>query len=195
MLAVLDQLAVSFDLPILDWIQANLKSAFLNEVMPIITMFGDGGIFWIACAVILLCIPKTRKTGLGMAFALIMGLIVCNITLKPLVGRIRPYDFQEKLGVVIPLLTERMHDFSFPSGHTIASFEAATVLLINNKKLGIPAMILAVLIAFSRLYLYVHYPTDVIFSVFAGILFAFLGNWLAGKVMARFPGKKGKFEA
>lgn len=195
MLAVLDQLAVSFDLPILDWIQANLKSAFLNEVMPIITMFGDGGIFWIACAVILLCIPKTRKTGLGMAFALIMGLIVCNITLKPLVGRIRPYDFQEKLGVVIPLLTERMHDYSFPSGHTIASFEAATVLLINNKKLGIPAMILAVLIAFSRLYLYVHYPTDVIFSVFAGILFAFLGNWLAGKVMARFPGKKGKFEA
>lgn len=195
MLAVLDQLAVSFDLPILDWIQANLKNGFLNEVMPIITMFGDGGIFWIACAVILLCIPKTRKTGLGMAFALIMGLIVCNITLKPLVGRIRPYDFQEKLGVVIPLLTERMHDFSFPSGHTIASFEAATVLLINNKKLGIPAMILAVLIAFSRLYLYVHYPTDVIFSVFAGILFAFLGNWLAGKVMTRFPGKKGKFEA
>ena len=195
MLAVLDQLAVSFDLPILDWIQANLKNGFLNEVMPIITMFGDGGIFWIACAVILLCIPKTRKTGLGMAFALIMGLIVCNITLKPLVGRIRPYDFQEKLGVVIPLLTERMHDYSFPSGHTIASFEAATVLLINNKKLGIPAMILAVLIAFSRLYLYVHYPTDVIFSVFAGILFAFLGNWLAGKVMTRFPGKKGKFEA
>lgn len=195
MLAVLDQLAVSFDLPILDWIQANLKNGFLNEVMPIITMFGDGGIFWIACAVILLCIPKTRKTGLGMAFALIMGLIVCNITLKPLVGRIRPYDFQEQLGVVIPLLTERMHDYSFPSGHTIASFEAATVLLINNKKLGIPAMILAVLIAFSRLYLYVHYPTDVIFSVFAGILFAFLGNWLAGKVMARFPGKKGKFEA
>ena len=195
MLAVLDQLAVSFDLPILDWIQANLKNAFLNVVMPFITMFGDGGIFWIACAVILLCIPKTRKTGLGMAFALIMGLIVCNITLKPLVGRIRPYDFQEKLGVVIPLLTERMHDFSFPSGHTIASFEAATVLLINNKKLGIPAMILAVLIAFSRLYLYVPYPTDVIFSVFAGILFAFLGNWLAGKVMARFPGKKGKFEA
>lgn len=195
MLAVLDQLAVSFDLPILDWIQENLKNAFLDVVMPIITMFGDGGIFWIACAVILLCIPKTRKTGLGMGFALIMGLIVCNVTLKPLVGRIRPYDFQEQLGVVIPLLTERMHDYSFPSGHTIASFEAATVLLINNKKLGIPAMILAVLIAFSRLYLYVHYPTDVIFSVFAGILFAFLGNWLAGKVMARFPGKKGKFEA
>ena len=196
MLAILDQLAVSFDLPILDWIQANLKNGFLDVAMPIITMFGDGGIFWIACAVILLCIPKTRKTGLGMGLALIMGLIVCNITLKPLVERIRPYDFQQEyFQVTIQLLTERMHDFSFPSGHTIASFEAATVLLINNKKLGIPAMILAVLIAFSRLYLYVHYPTDVIFSIFAGILFAFIGNWLAGKIMARFPGKKGRYEA
>ena len=196
MLAILDQLAVSFDLPILDWIQANLKNGFLDVIMPIITMFGDGGIFWIACAVILLCIPKTRKTGLGMGLALIMGLIVCNITLKPLVQRIRPYDFQQEyFQVTIQLLTERMHDYSFPSGHTIASFEAATVLLINNKKLGIPAMILAVLIAFSRLYLYVHYPTDVIFSIFAGILFAFIGNWLAGKIMARFPAKKGRYEA
>ena len=196
MLAILDQLAVSFDLPILDWIQANLQNGFLDVVMPIITMFGDGGIFWIACAVILLCIPKTRKTGLGMGLALIMGLIVCNITLKPLVQRIRPYDFQQEyFQVTIQLLTERMHDYSFPSGHTIASFEAATVLLINNKKLGIPAMILAVLIAFSRLYLYVHYPTDVIFSIFAGILFAFIGNWLAGKIMARFPAKKGRYEA
>lgn len=196
MLAILDQLAVSFDLPILDWIQANLKNGFLDVAMRIITMFGDGGIFWIACAVILLCIPKTRKTGLGMGLALIMGLIVCNITLKPLVERIRPYDFQQEyFQVTIQLLTERMHDYSFPSGHTIASFEAATVLLINNKKLGIPAMILAVLIAFSRLYLYVHYPTDVIFSIFAGILFAFIGNWLAGKIMARFPAKKGRYEA
>ena len=196
MLAILDQLAVSFDLPILDWIQANLKNGFLDVAMRIITMFGDGGIFWIACAVILLCIPKTRKTGLGMGLALIMGLIVCNITLKPLVERIRPYDFQQEyFQVTIQLLTERMHDYSFPSGHTIASFEAATVLLINNKKLGIPAMILAVLIAFSRLYLYVHYPTDVIFSIVAGILFAFIGNWLAGKIMARFPGKKGRYEA
>lgn len=196
MLAILDQLAVSFDLPILDWIQANLKTGFLDAVMPIITMFGDGGIFWIACAVILLCIPKTRKTGLGMGIALVLGLIVCNITLKPLVQRIRPYDFQQEyFQVTIQLLTERMHDYSFPSGHTIASFEAATVLLINDKRLGIPAMILAVLIAFSRLYLYVHYPTDVIFSIVAGILFAFIGNWLAGKIMARFPGKKGRYEA
>ena len=197
MTELMNQMAVAFDLPILDWIQANLKSDLLDTVMPIITLFGDGGVFWIAIAVLLLCIPKTRKIGLGMGFALLMGLVVCNITLKPLVGRIRPYDLQEQLGVTIPLLlTDRMHDYSFPSGHTIASFEASVVLLKNNKWMGIPAVILAVLIAFSRLYLYVHYPTDVIFSVFAGILFAFLGDSLANKVVTRLPAKrKGRYEA
>jgi undecaprenyl-diphosphatase len=77
------------------------------------------------------------------------------------------------------------HDFSFPSGHTIASFEAATALALHNKKLGIPALILAGLIAFSRLYLYVHYPTDVIVSIFLGIAFAFISTWLVKKIAAK----------
>ena len=180
---LLAALAVSFDLPILDWIAANIWCPFLDVAMPIITLFGDDGIFWIAIAVILMISKKYRKIGVGMAFALIMCLIVCNITLKPLIQRPRPYDFQmEHFGVEIPLLVARMHDFSFPSGHTIASFEACTVLMLGNKKMGIPATILAVLIAFSRMYLYLHYPTDVIFSVIVGPLFGILGYFLAGKV-------------
>lgn len=204
MLNLLNSLAVSFDLPILDWIQANLQSGFMDTIWPIITLFGDAGIFWMIWATLLLFIPKHRRTGLGMWFALAMGLLICNITLKPLVGRIRPYDFQiQELGKTMgdllaggELLVDTPHDFSFPSGHTIASFEAATVLLLNSPAMGIPAMILAVLIAFSRLYLYVHYPTDVIFSVFAGILFAIIGNLLARKVpleKIKFL-KKGKYE-
>lgn len=193
----LNSCAVSFDLPILDWIQANLQSSFMDKFMPIVTVLGDAGLFWIAWAVLMLLFPKTRKIGLGMGFALIMGLLVCNVTLKPLIQRIRPYDFQEQeFGILINLLIERQHDFAFPSGHTIASFEAATVLLKNSKKMGIPAMILAVVIAFSRLYLYVHYPTDVIFSIFAGILFAFIGDALAGLVAPKLaPRKRGKYEA
>ena len=187
--------AISFDLPILDWIQANLQSAFMDTVMPIITVFGDGGIFWIVCAVILMLIPKTRRTGLGMMIAMMIGLLVCNVTLKPLIARIRPYDLQAELGVTIKLLGEAMHDFSFPSGHTIASFEAATVLLKNNRKLGIPAMILAVLIAFSRLYLYVHYPTDVLCSIVLGVIIAFIGDALAGLIApALSKRKRGKYE-
>ena len=202
MLELLNSLAVSFDLPILDWIQANLQSGLMDTIWPIITLFGDAGIFWMIWATLLLFLPKHRRTGLGMWFALALGLLICNITLKPLVGRIRPYDFQIKeLGKTMAdllaggeLLVETPHDFSFPSGHTIASFEAATVLLINSPAMGIPAMILAVLIAFSRLYLYVHYPTDVIFSIFAGILFAIIGNMIAKKIPLGKFGKKGKFE-
>ena len=194
MLALLNQLAVSFDLPILDWIQANLTSPLADEIWPRITLLGDDGIFWIALAVILLFFRKTRRTGLGMGIAMALGLLVCNIILKPTVGRPRPYDYQEELGVIIPLITKRMHDFSFPSGHTIASFEASVVILLNHKKAGIAALVLAFLIAFSRLYLYVHYPTDVIVSIFLGTAFAFLGNFLSGKVMNHLPQRKGKFE-
>ena len=189
--------AISFDLPILDWIQANLQSGFMDKFMPFITKFGDHGTFWMIVAALLFIFPKTRKTGLGMAIAMMLGLLICNVTLKPLVGRIRPYDLQlQEFGITIQLLGERMHDFSFPSGHTIASFEAAVVLLKNSRKMGIPAMILAVLISFSRLYLYVHYPTDVLVSVILGTLFAFIGNALAGLIAPKLAfGKKGKYEA
>jgi undecaprenyl-diphosphatase len=186
-------LAENFDLPILRWIASNLHSAFGDAVMPIITLLGDAGIFWIAIAAILLFIPKTRKIGLSMGAALLMGLLICNVTLKPLVARIRPYDYElQHFQTQIPLLVEGLHDFSFPSGHTIASFEAATVILLYNKKWGIAAMVLAALIAFSRLHLSVHYPTDVLASVVLGIGIAFLGKFLVEKGFSLYENRKKK---
>lgn len=186
---LLNSWAVSFDLPILDWIQANLANPVLDFLMPWITLLGDAGIFWMICAGVLLFTKKYRRIGIGMAIAMAMGLLVCNIILKPAVGRIRPYDLQENLGVTINLLIEKQHDFSFPSGHTIASFEACTVILLGSKKLGIPATLLAILIAFSRLYLYVHYPTDVIASIILGTLFGVIGYLVAGKITFSRKGK------
>ena len=180
-------LAEGFDLPILDWIAANLWNPVLDKIMPLVTVLGDAGIFWIVCSVILMLIPKTRKAGFSMGLALLMGVVLCTITLQPLIGRIRPYDYQwEVYGKTIELLIEAEHDFSFPSGHTIASFEAAFALLLGNKKLGIPAMVLAVLIAFSRMYLYVHYPTDVLTSVVLGFGLAILGNWLCRRIPDKY---------
>ena len=195
MLELLNSLAVSFDLPILDWIQANLKCGFLDLVMPIITLFGDGGVFWIACAVILLFFPKYRKAGLTMGLALVMGLVVCNITIKPLAARPRPVDFiqMNNLQALIPPDVIIMHDFSFPSGHTIASFEASVALLMYSKKLGIPALILGILVSLSRLYLYVHYPTDVLVSVVLGTLFALIAYAIMKNRKFCEP-KHGKFE-
>ena len=189
MLALLNELAFSFDFPILDWIQANIANDFLDAFMPIITAFGNGGIFWMACAAVMLIFPKTRKTGLAMGIALVLGLIFCNFLLKPLVNRPRPFKVLADMGVIINLLIKEPGPHSFPSGHTIASFEAGVAMLLGNKKLGIPAFILAILIAFSRLYLYVHYPTDVIASIILGTLFGVIGYLVTHKIKFSLKGR------
>lgn len=159
-----------FELIILDFIREHLACPFLDAVMPVITSLANGGIIWIIAAILLLFFKKTRKTGFSVALALIIGLIIGNLILKNLVGRIRPYD----LNADVELLVSRLSDYSFPSGHTLASFETASVLMIRDKKLGIPSLILATLIAFSRLYLYVHYPTDVLAGIILGVLIGFI---------------------
>lgn len=189
--------AVAFDLPILEWIQAHLQSGLMDKIMPIITLFGEGGVFWIVLSLIFLMMPKTRKMGLGMIIAMLMGVLICNVLMKPIIARPRPYDLQlSEFGKEITLLIKAQHDYSFPSGHTIACFEASVVMLRNDKRLGIPAFILGVLVSFSRLYLYVHYPTDVLLSVVLGTAFAFIGDALAAKLAPKLvPHKKGRFEA
>ncbi len=174
-----------FELSILDRIQNIFGCKFLDAVMPIITMFGDGGIFWIAIAVILLFFKKTRKTGITMGLSLLLGFLVGNIFLKNVVARIRPYD----LNTDFSLLIDKLHDFSFPSGHTLASFEASVSIFLHNKKFGIPALVLAFLIAFSRLYLYVHYPTDVLASIILGTGFAILSFFIINKIYEKYNKK------
>ena len=167
-----------FEAQILDFIREKLSCRFLDFIMPIITRLGDGGIFWICVAIVLICIPKTRKIGFSCALALLIGFLLGNLLLKNIVSRIRPYDLKQD----IELLIKRLSDYSFPSGHTLASFEAATVLMIKDKRLGIPALILAILIAFSRIYLYVHYPSDVLAGILFGIAFAFLAVFIVDKI-------------
>ncbi len=174
-----------YELRILDFIRENLTCPLLDTVVPIITKFGDGGIFWIAVAILFIIFKRTRKTGISMGLALLMGVIVGNLILKNVVGRIRPYDLNEG----IEILVAHLSDYSFPSGHTLASFEAATVLFIRDKRFGIPAMVLAVLIALSRLYLYVHYPTDVLAGAILGIIFAVISCKLIDKLYNKFEHK------
>lgn len=165
------------ELAILDFIQSTFRCGFLDHLMPFITYLGDGGKIWIACTILLLLIPRTRKVGLTMALALVLDLVCCNLFLKPLVARTRPFD----VNTAVQLLIERPSDYSFPSGHTASSFAAAAALYFSRKKLWIPAVILAGLIAFSRLYLYVHYPTDVL----AGAVIGILMGWIASMLVHR----------
>ena len=157
------------DLAILDLIRDHLRCAVLDFLMPLITLLGEDGIFWIAVALILTLIPKTRRIGLGVILALCLDYLTCNLLIKPLAARPRPWTHRPGLPT----------DYSFPSGHTAASFAAATAIFLRNKAWGIPALVLAALVGVSRLYLYVHYPSDVLCGAALGLLCGFVAVWMA----------------
>lgn len=159
----------SLDIGILLWIQEHLRSELLTPLFTFITTSGNAGLIWIAITCFLLAFKKTRKAGAVCALALIFSLLFTNFLFKPLVARVRPYDAVEGL---VPLIKKPV-DFSFPSGHSSAAFAAAWVMFrMLPKKAGIPALVYAALMAFSRLYLGVHYPTDVLGGILLGILYA-----------------------
>lgn len=180
------ELLYEIEFAILEAIQ-QLRCPFLDALLGVITRLGDGGIFWIGLSVIL-CLPKkTRKWGVTMLFALAFGAIVCNLTLKPLIARERPYNNPLGMYTFEQLEAMGIHlssDYSFPSGHTTASFAAAVGMFLRNKKWGSVALVTAVLIAFSRLYLYVHFPTDVLFGMAFGTTAALLSYLLWDKLTA-----------
>lgn len=166
---------LSFESTILNWIQANLRNPFLDLLMPAITALGNSGLIWILLAGILIFMPKYRTVGVAVMAGLVLEVVCCNLVLKPLVARIRPCD----VNTAVQLLIVRPDDFSFPSGHTGASFSAVSALYAGRSKLWIPSLILAVLIAFSRLYLYVHYPTDILAGAAIGIMAGWAGRRFA----------------
>lgn len=169
---------MAIEISILDWIQG-IRTPVGDMVMTFITRLGDAGAVWILLAVILLVLPKTRKSGAVLAAALCVDVVLCNGILKNLVGRIRPCDVNPS----IPLLIPRPDDFSFPSGHTAASFAVVVALLLaGERKLWKPALALAVLIAFSRMYLYVHYPTDILGGMVVGGVSGYIGCLAVGKL-------------
>lgn len=169
------------ELRFLDFLQT-IHTPLLDKILAFITSLGNAGIIWIVLAVVLLILPKTRKTGIIVVAALLADLVLCNLILKNLVARVRPYD----VNTAIAILIKKPLDFSFPSGHTAASFAAMTALfLAKMKKIWIAALVLAVLIAFSRLYFYVHYPTDVLGGAVVGILSGIIGYAIVEKIDKR----------
>ena len=170
------------EIRILDWLQG-LHTPILDQMMCAVTSLGNAGIIWIVVAVVLLIVPKTRRVGMAVTAALILDVILCNGILKNLVARVRPCDVNTTVQLLIP----RPEDYSFPSGHTAASFATTAALFFagKKKKLWIPALGLSVLIAFSRLYLYVHYPTDVLGGLLVGILCGWIGAQLVNQVFKK----------
>ena len=170
------------------FLQESVRNPILDSIMIFITSLGNGGMIWIAETILLLIPKKTRKAGIMSAVALLGSLIINNNIVKNIVQRPRPFVTFTDLQIIIPTPSE----FSFPSGHTSSSFAAAAVFYRHlPKKLGIPSVILAGLIGFSRLYVGVHYPTDVIAGVLMGILLSYLAEYLVNLFAKKL--KKPKF--
>lgn len=168
---------VNIELEILNFIRDSLSNPLLDEIMKFITYLGSSGFIWITVTVVMLAKKSTRKTGVKMAVSLLLSLLLCNIILKPIVGRVRPYEAANA-----DIIIGKPSGASFPSGHSSSSFAAAVTLLKSRSSGGVAAVILAALIAFSRLYLYVHYPSDVIFGALLGTAIAFAADWLVERV-------------
>lgn len=170
------------DFYILNAIQG-MRTVFLDSVMPLVTYLGSGGLIWIAAAVIMLFFKRTRREGIMILAVLAAGWLLSTYGLKNIIARERPFNVYGSLmsaeNLLIGVPSGR---YSFPSGHALSSFSAATILFYFNRKTGAAAYVLAALIAFSRLYLYVHFPTDVIFGAALGIVFAVLTILTANRI-------------
>ncbi len=157
---------MDLDSSILLFIQEYIRHPALTPLVRAVTALGNGGAVWILLTLLMLIFPKTRRTGCMAAAALLGTLLVNNIVLKNLVARIRPYEVIDGLTYLVP----KPGEYSFPSGHAGSSFAAAGVMFMRlPKQYGIPAILLAVLISLSRLYVGVHYPSDVLFGMIDGI--------------------------
>ena len=144
--------------------------------MPKITVLGKGGIIWIIIALILLAKPKYRKAGVLTLAALTLGLILGNGIIKNVVARARPYNYSD-----IKLLVKTPWDYSFPSGHTLAAFSSAIVVTYHHRKMGWFMFPMAIIIAFSRMYLYVHFPSDILGAIVLSTLICIFTITVLGK--------------
>ena len=179
---------------ILHWFET-LHNPITNPIFYVITTLGNAGWFWIVLAVLMLTVlpKKYKKAGLTMAIALILSLIFCNGIMKHLWARPRAFwvvgqnfvvgnEFENLYGIF-----NSIHDYSFPSGHSSASFAAAVSIFMWRKKEGSAALVLAALIAFSRLYFTVHYPTDVLVGTITGALYGVAAYFIVKALINKVP--------
>lgn len=174
------------DSKILLFLQENVRNPVLNPILIGITTLGNAGAIWILITIVLCICKKTRRIGIICVCSIVGSFLINNLLLKNLVGRIRPY---EVIAGLQPLIA-RPIDASFPSGHTSSAFSVAWVLVWNvPKRYGIPTIVVAALIGFSRLYVGVHYPTDVLIGMISGIGIAYLADYVVKVVFKRYKRK------
>lgn len=198
----LNDFIVNIDAAIYTFVDG-IMNPVLDSIMTFITHLGDTpGIIWFVLGICLLIPKKTRKLGILLFAGLAISSIINNVVLKNLIERPRPYILWDENPEVWmragytyewPDLIKKSESWSFPSGHTSTSIGAAFALLMGcfgkeNKKflaVGIPAFIISLLIGFSRIYVHVHYPTDVIAGAIVGLIGGLIAYLLVDKLLMK----------
>lgn len=173
-----------FDEQVLVWIAEYVRCGLLDPFMKLYTQLGNTGMLFIVLGIVLLFFKQTRKAGASALCAMLIGLVVVNLTIKPLVARARPWLVIENF---VNLVEE--HDpNSFPSGHTNAAFAFAIAVCMSTPKkwMKIAAVCMAAVMGLSRLYVGVHFPSDVLAGAAVGSLCGLAGAWVVKKVWERF---------
>ena len=162
-----------------EWLYAlqDIHNPALDKVMVFVSVLGNAGIFWIAVGLLLLITKRYRRGGAQMLVAMAVTFVIGNLILKNLVARERPCWIDRE----VLLLMASPSDYSFPSGHSMNGFAGSVSLLCIDRRIGIPAVILAAIIAFSRLYLFMHFPTDVFAGIVIGLVIALITNYVFWK--------------
>jgi len=168
---------MQWEFSLLYWLQ-ELHTPILDKIMIVITRLGDAGLFWIGIGIVCLVLKKHRRMGLQVLVSMLFTFIIGNLILKNLFQRQRPCAIDPSIELLIPYPSE----FSFPSGHSMNGMTAAIALFLNNKKIGIPALILTCFIGFSRMYHFVHFPTDILGGFCVGFAVAIIVNYVFDKV-------------
>ncbi|MBR4112066.1 MAG: phosphatase PAP2 family protein [Ruminiclostridium sp.] len=167
----------NFDFAVLDGIQNALRCDFLDTIIPVLTHLGHG-VIWTILGWILIFTKKYRFNGISIITALTVTVIISEFIIKPLFLRERPYMLNPDFVLLIP----EPSGTSFPSSHTSTSFASALQFFGINRKAGIAAMIFAAVVAFTRLYLYVHFPTDILGGIVLGLIMGFAVMFIAKKI-------------
>ena len=176
---------MSGEADVLFWIQDHLSCGFMDFLMPAVSLLCTADIIWFLFALILIRKKETRRIGMILLIALLISIMICNLLLKPMVGRIRPYEVYD-VSLLVPASTE----YSFPSGHTTGVTVVTTVVCMYFRKWMWPMILFALTVMFSRMYLFMHYPTDILGGVAVGIVSVMLSyaivkgleRYRAGKV-------------
>ncbi|MBO5669069.1 MAG: phosphatase PAP2 family protein [Candidatus Methanomethylophilaceae archaeon] len=175
---------MNWEAEVLFWIRDNLTCGFMDWLMSTVSLLCTADIVWFVLTAVLIYRKDTRKVGVTLLLALIISIIICNGILKPTVERIRPYD-EFGVSLIVPASSE----FSFPSGHTTGVTVVTAVLLKHFRKWGYLMSIFAVMVMFSRMYLFMHYPTDILGGIAVGIVSVILAHVIMSYLERRKEGR------